>query len=165
MSTWNRDFRSDDFNEEVFSQILHRMENGEAVTAICRDQSLPEYSVFASWVNSSPERFHRYARARQIQADYYADETVEIADNETNMIRARNRMDARRWFASKVAPKKYGDRIQNEINAHISQTVKVDLRNLDAESRRKLKRALMEQMSLEPSKQIESTDHTLIGVK
>jgi hypothetical protein len=58
--------------------------------------------------------YKEYARARQIQADYFADQTVEIADSETDNNRARNRMDARRWHASKIAPRKYGDRVVQE---------------------------------------------------
>lgn len=146
-----RGFRSDDFQEGVFKDILFRMMNGEAVTTICQDRSQPEYSVFINWVNSSPDRFQEYARARQIQADYYADETVAIADEETDNIRARNRMDARRWHASKIAPKKYGERIQNDLTANIQKTVKVDLSSMSSDVREKLRETLLEQMKSAPT--------------
>lgn len=141
-----RGFSAAEFDENVFKDILFRMMNGEAVTTITQEPNMPPYSTFNAWANSSPERFSEYARARQIQADYYADDTIAIADHEPDNQRARNRMDARRWHASKIAPKKYGERIQNEINASIEQKFKVDLSSMTSEVREELKRNLLAQM-------------------
>lgn len=146
-----RGFSKDEVDLETFRLILHRMENGEAITTICQEPDMPYYSIFSRWCNSSPELFSEYARARQIQADYYADQTVAIADFESDNIRARNRMDARRWHASKIAPRKYGDRIQNEINATIENKYKVDLSSMDGAARDALKKALLEQMRSQSS--------------
>lgn len=139
-------YSSDNVDLEVYRHVLHRMANGEAMTTICREPDMPDYSVFSKWANSSPELFGEYARAKAIQADYYADEIVDIADNDMLVARARNRMDARRWHSSKIAPRKYGDRIQNEINATIENKYKVDLSSMDAGARDALKKALLEQM-------------------
>ena len=49
-----------------------------------------------------------------MQADHYADEIIEIVDTETDPVRARVRMDGRKWVASKLAPKKYGDKLETE---------------------------------------------------
>jgi len=99
---------------DVFRSILARMSNGEALTKILKEEDQPDYCVFINWAQSSEDMYKEYARARQIQADYFADQTVEIADSETDNNRARNRMDARRWHASKIAPRKYGDRVVQE---------------------------------------------------
>ena len=45
------------------------------------------------------------------------DEIIDIADTEIDPQRARNRIDARRWYASKMKPDKFGDRIDLNINA------------------------------------------------
>ncbi len=55
----------------------------------------------------------RYARAREEQADFYADEIITIADTEPDAAIARVRIDARKWTASKLRPKVYGDRVQH----------------------------------------------------
>jgi len=55
-----------------------------------------------------------YARAREDQADWHADEIVAIADTETDAAKARNRIDARKWKAAKLKPKVYGDRVNVE---------------------------------------------------
>ncbi len=53
----------------------------------------------------------QYARAREEQADFYADEIVTIADTEPDAATARVRVDARKWVASKLKPKRYGDKL------------------------------------------------------
>jgi hypothetical protein len=71
------------------------------------------------------DEFRRqYAHARECQADFYAEQIVDIADGkdklevtegEPVLVRDHNRdrlrIDARKWFASKLAPKKYGDKV------------------------------------------------------
>ena len=60
----------------------------------------------------------QYAHAREVQAEVRADEIVDIADateggsNEA-VQSARLRVDSRKWIASKLLPKKYGDKIQH----------------------------------------------------
>lgn len=139
-------FKSAEPDYEKFQDILYRMMNGQALTTICAKEDEPDYSVFINWTAHDPEWFKEYARARQIQADYFADHIVAIADTETDQQRSRNRMDARRWHASKIAPRKYGERIMNDVNAQLNTNIKVDLSNLDRDARAKLKEALLQQM-------------------
>ena len=54
-----------------------------------------------------------------MQQEFYAAQVISIADTEKDPAIARNRMDARKWYASKVAPKKWGDKVD------ISATVEV----------------------------------------
>lgn len=54
----------------------------------------------------------QYARAREARADVLAEESLEIVDNPTGDVqRDRLRLDARKWFASKLFPRKYGDKV------------------------------------------------------
>ena len=70
-----------------------------------------------------------YARAREDQADTNADEILAIADekppefkddkgrvylDQTFIQWQKNRIDARKWTASKLKPRKYGDRFAVE---------------------------------------------------
>jgi len=91
------------------------------------------------WLDDNEEFREQYSLARSIQADTIADEILEISDNASNdwmerrseaekgagvntgwvlngehVQRSRLRVDARKWYASKVAPKKYGDKFTNE---------------------------------------------------
>jgi hypothetical protein len=70
-----------------------------------------------------PEFAEQYAHARDSQADTLADEILDIADDGSNdymgddetyngdaVARSKLRVDARKWIASKLKPKKYGDK-------------------------------------------------------
>lgn len=90
---------------------------------------------------------HQYAHAREAQADFMAEEIIEIADDGSNDYmtvvkgdqeynienkevtnRSKLRVDARKWVASKLKPKKYGDKIDLNHSGSIDtpkQTFKV----------------------------------------
>ena len=73
-----------------------------------------------------------YARAVEIKADLMADDVVHIADTDEDAARARNRMQARQWLASKLYAQRYGDR----IDLNVSQTI--DIGSTLAEARARL---------------------------
>lgn len=94
---------------------------------------MPAESTVRGWALDDTGGFSaKYARARDLQADCLAEEIVAISDEAPEVVtrgeddakevaldsgfvaRQRLRVDARKWFASKVAPKKYGDRQQVE---------------------------------------------------
>lgn len=88
------------------------------------------WATLAAYINASAERIEQYARAREAQADKFADEIIQISDDGTRdtyldadgnertdqdvIARSRLRVDSRKWLASKMAPKKYGDKVVNE---------------------------------------------------
>jgi hypothetical protein len=72
--------------------------------------SLPDYTTIDRWLTASEELRQRYARAKEAQADYMADEMMQIADNTTDPQKARLQLDTRKWLAAKLKPKKYGDK-------------------------------------------------------
>jgi hypothetical protein len=107
------------------------------------------------WLAEHQEFRDQYARAREAQADYWAEEIVEIADDGTNdyvdrqnkdgstyetvnsehINRSRLRVDTRKWLMARMAPKKYGDRITQEVsgpNGGPIQTEEVNARELVA---------------------------------
>jgi hypothetical protein len=106
------------FSQAIFDTICERLSNGESLRGICRDDGMPQVSTVWRWMVDNEERRNQYARAREEQADTLADEIVAIADNATDAQIARLQMDARKWFASKVAPKKYGDKTDITSNGN-----------------------------------------------
>jgi hypothetical protein len=104
--------RPSDYTPEVAAEICERIVHGESLRAICRDEHMPAASTVFLWLKTHAEFTEQYARAREWQADTLADETLAIADNAAgDPARDRLRFDARRWYAGKVAPKKYGDKV------------------------------------------------------
>lgn len=107
--------RPSSYSDETADLICERMCEGESLRKICAEPGMPTRAAVCRWLGDEKnERFRdQYARAREAQADKYADELVDIADEgkseDANIIRLR--MDARKWAASKLAPKKYGERV------------------------------------------------------
>lgn len=110
--------------QEVQDEICDRLSFGETLISICLSEHIPIYTNVMKFLNNEKNKDfrHKYAHARQEQADFYADEIVLIADTPQSIIedsasvqRAKLRVDARKWHASKTAPKKYGDKVFKEI--------------------------------------------------
>ena len=75
------------------------------------------------WLEAKPEFRDQYARARERQAHHYAAEIVEIADTEEDPAKARVRIDARKWVASKLLPKAYGERVEQHLTGDLTINV------------------------------------------
>jgi hypothetical protein len=104
--------RPSTFSQEIADFICSKLELGESLNSICRDESLPRESTVRKWALENREGFYtQYARARQVQAERWIDEIVTIADSAApeDYNCARLRVDTRKWIASKVLPKVYGD--------------------------------------------------------
>lgn len=129
--------RPSDYTMELGDLICERLSDGESLRAICAEEGMPNRSTVFRWVGANDAFRDQYARAREEQADTLADEIVSISDEECTMVRAdkhpgakadgedgnvevvfdatavarnRLRVDARKWVASKLKPKKYGER-------------------------------------------------------
>lgn len=124
---------SETFKAGVIEQACERLAKGESLNKIAPDLGVSQ-GAFYSWIKDNQEFAEKYARARSVQADVLAEQIVDIADESPALIfrdvsddgegktvisvdsaavnHQRLRVDARKWFASKVAPKKYGDKIE-----------------------------------------------------
>ena len=104
-----------EFSQDVFDTICERITNGESLRKIWEEAHMPNRSNVVRWMaaEGAEELRDQYARARDAQADAYADDCVYIADNAKDAAIARVQIDARKWHASKLAPKMYGDKIQH----------------------------------------------------
>lgn len=81
-----------------------------------------ELRTFFELVASDPNLSRDYALAQQARAELMADELVDIADNEIDSQKARNRIDVRKWYASKMKPEKFGERIDLNVNHVVDLT-------------------------------------------
>ena len=119
--------RPSDFTQEIADEICEHIAQGKSVRWICSDEKMPGQTTVYRWLRENDEFRQQYTHARELQAEYYADEIIEIADeakNEDAQV-ARLRVDARKWKASKLAPKKYGDKLDLNHSGGIAvETVK-----------------------------------------
>ena len=121
--------RPTDYSAEVADAICERLSDGESLRSICRDDDMPSKATVFRWLRMHDEFSDQYARAREAQADTLFDDVLEIADDARNdwmerngeddkgwqvngehVQRTRLRIDARKWMAGKLRPKKYGER-------------------------------------------------------
>jgi hypothetical protein len=89
----------------------------------------------------------QYARAREAQAEIRADEITDIADGVEHgaseaVQAARLRVDARKWIAAKLLPKRYGDKMQHTGDGGGPIRVRPDLSKLTGEELNVLERIL-----------------------
>lgn len=124
--------RPSDYTDEIAATICERIANGESVKNIVKSEDMPAESAVYRWLAAHPSFQEQYARARAVQADRMGEDILEIADDARNdwmirnagdteievpdhehISRSKLRVDARKWLMSKLAPKKYGDRVEN----------------------------------------------------
>jgi len=119
--------RPSTFTQEIADEICRRLANGESLRSICADQQggwMPSETTVYRWLQEDDGFRDNYTGAREAQADHYFDQIVEIADSPTASIdpetgatvlndvqRDRLRVDARKWVAARLAPKKYGEKL------------------------------------------------------
>jgi hypothetical protein len=104
--------------------VCDRIAEGESLRSISRSLGMNARRVL-DWIEADVGRTAQYARAREAQADYFAEEIVELSDmaigKSSAEVQARRlAVDARKWVASKLLPKKYGDRIATEISGELA---------------------------------------------
>jgi hypothetical protein len=104
--------RPSTYDKDQADAILLRIANGESLRTICAPETMPPESSFRRWVSEDIDGLlARYAHARDQQADHYAEKLVDEAMTSSDAAIGRLRMDALKWAASKLAPKRYGDKV------------------------------------------------------
>lgn len=119
--------RPSGYSEEVADMICQELMAGKSLRTICAMEGMPAASTVYAWLGQYREFSAQYARAREVQADVLADEMIEIADTEPDPNRARVMIDARKWLASKLRPKKYGDRVELDHKVDGNQGMQINV--------------------------------------
>ena len=127
--------RPSDYTPEKAADICAKLVMGESLRSICSAEDMPAIATVYLWLGKHPEFMEQYTRAREDQADTLADEIIDIADDSSKdtilkenqdgstyevqntewINRSRLRVDARKWVAAKLKPKRYGDRVDHNV--------------------------------------------------
>ncbi len=139
------------YTEALAAKLCLRLAEGETLRSVCRDQAMPDKATVLRWLADKAKADFRdqYAHAREMQADALFDEALEIADNVSgdwaedkdgrkvldheHIQRSRLRVDTRKWAAGKLAPKRYGDKMQHTGDGGGPIRVRPDLSKLTDE--------------------------------
>lgn len=107
--------RHSTISPEVVDKICARIENGESLRQICSDPEMPPRRTVLEWLDNENNLDFRtkYTRARENQADFMDDLILEVAENCTieTFQADKVKIGAYQWRASKLKPKKYGDKL------------------------------------------------------
>ena len=124
------------FTQKLSDDICERISDGQSVREITRDESMPAMSTVFRWLADKDDFREQYARACTARAEHIFDEMLDIADDGDNdwmerkgrdnqsigwqengeaLGRSKIRIDARKWVLGKMNPKKYGEKVTNEL--------------------------------------------------
>ena len=120
------------YTDDIADKLCEALAMGSSMVKACSEEGMPSPRTVYKWIREKEGFLQNYEKAKEDQADLFAEEVVEISDNaqgdyiavegvpqlvSENIQRSRLRVDARKWTASKFKTKRYGDKIQNEITA------------------------------------------------
>lgn len=111
--------RPSEYSQEIADRICEEIIGGAALYKICERDGFPGERTVYQWLDRFPDFAQQYARARELQQDREADHMVVIADETKDPNKARLQIDARKWRASKLAPKKYGDKLDLNVGGSL----------------------------------------------
>jgi hypothetical protein len=123
---------------EVMALVCSLMSEGQSLRRICDSvPDMPKHSTIMDWVREDSGLADQYTRARDNCSDYGFD-TLQDLPSETvkkylaegweprdAIAMARVEVDKEKWRLSKMAPKKYGDKMELSGNADSPLTIQV----------------------------------------
>lgn len=133
--------------KHIQNAICHRIStSNKSLSSVLKDISkqvdnVPDISTVWDWIAQDKTFADRYAKAKENQCEYLAEEILEISDDSSldlafteegkafvdkeNINRSRLRVDTRKWILSKLKPKKYGEKIGVEHSGEVGVTVQI----------------------------------------
>lgn len=115
----------------VVDELLAAVAGGESVRQACEDRGVQRWKLYERIAKDEPLRT-RYELALETRAEVLAEEIVDIADEDARLVELKDnegnvvdfkvdtafeawrktRIDARKWTASRLLPKRYGDKLE-----------------------------------------------------
>jgi len=110
------------FNQKIADTIVELLQEFP-LKDICLREGMPHRVTVNRWMDENPEFASQCARARALQVDSLVDDMADIEERvltgEIKPDAARVVLDSQRWRAIKVAPQKYGDTKQVNVNSTV----------------------------------------------
>lgn len=110
--------RPSSYTEELASKILAKLPYADGgLEEVCKEDGFPSDRTVYRWLaDPAREDFRQaYAHAREMCGEVQAARALRDALSAEDAAKGRLAFDARKWMASKLAPKKYGDKVTTEV--------------------------------------------------
>lgn len=132
--------RPTEYNEDIAKIICDRVATHDCgIQRLCNMyDDMPAKSTIRLWKLQNPSFSTQYANAKRLQVENYAEDIIDISDDDSGDVkydkdgneslngefvaRSRLKVDTRKWLASKLAPKIYGER-KTEENSNPQETL------------------------------------------
>jgi hypothetical protein len=115
------------YTPELAARICGELACGRSLRSVCKADDMPGLETVFRWLREKRDFQDQYARAKNESADALVEQMLDIADDATgdfvddgegnarfnpeHVQRSRLRVDTRKWIASKLKPKRYGERL------------------------------------------------------
>lgn len=122
---------TDALAEKVLGLIAGGDDEPKSLHEICKEAWAPGHTSVFKWLKENKGFADKYARARELQADWYFDQMDKIARDcgytHEDIGRARLQIDTLKWKLSKMIPKKYGDKLDvaHEGNLNLKGIIRI----------------------------------------
>ncbi len=120
MATNKKTGRPSDYLPEVAADICSLLAEGESLRKVCERPRMPNKTTVFRWLAQHIEFRDQYAKATETRAEAFFEEMLDIADDAAEessaVAKARLRIDTRKWALARMNPKKYGDKVSQEID-------------------------------------------------
>lgn len=139
------------YTEEKALEICELVADGQSINKISKMPGMPTRSTILKWFRDVPEFSDMYVRAKEIGFEVLADEIIDIADAAENikteeLRRHQLMIETRKWLLAKLQPRKYGDRLTQEIVGDANNPVHVEQRTqMSIEEYKTARREMLEE--------------------
>lgn len=120
MATKPKTGRPSDYLPEVAADICSKLAEGESLRSVCARPGMPNKATVFRWIGENKEFRDQYEKATESRADAMFEEMLEIVDDVAAegaaVAKARLQLDARKWILARMSPKKYGDKVTQDID-------------------------------------------------
>jgi hypothetical protein len=130
--------RPSKYSEALADRIVDYLMEGASMVKICDLPDMPHRRTVLRWMESESDFATKCARAREMQADLMDDKISDLIDNVTpeSAPADRVKLAALQWRASKLAPKKYGDRVDAKVEHSVSDPLATLMERIATNGRR-----------------------------
>ena len=112
------------YTPQVVNKLLDYIVRGYSSLEIAQKDGMPNLSTIYKWANKYPEFERQYTLAKQLQMETFGEMLITIPIiHKDNPTVSKNLSDNLKWLMARIAPKKYGDKVNVKTDQEVKITV------------------------------------------
>ena len=119
--------------DKAITEILAEVSEGVNISIACKDKGI-SFKTFYNWISKDKNHLENYNTSRKMQVqkwlnDYFlriTDDSNDVYNGKRDNVQVqRDRLigDTLKWYASKIPPQEYGDKLEIEHTGKQSNTI------------------------------------------